>query len=338
MPIVLPKQTSASVPTPATSKASIYIETVSGKPYYKNDAGTAIEIGSGYTPPTGTGFVHITAGAQDAAAKLVDTADVADAAITLAKQANMATASVLYRKTAGVGAPEVNTLATLKTDLGLTGTNSGDQSTIVGITGTVAQFNTAITDGDLATGGGTATGTNTGDQVVVGRHMIPIMTGAIQPSVTGGSSAVTSVASAANQPDIVTLDFDATTQEYAQFAIPMPESWDEGTLTFQPIWSHAATATNFGVVWGLQAVAVSDADGIAAAFGTAQTSTDTGGTTSSQYIGPQSAAITVAGTPAAGDMVFFRVYRDPANGSDTLAIDARLHGVRLYMTNNATVD
>lgn len=43
------------------------------------------------------------------------------------------------------------------------GTNSGNQTSIVGITGTVAQFNTAITDGDLATGGGTAVGTNTGD-------------------------------------------------------------------------------------------------------------------------------------------------------------------------------
>lgn len=55
--------------------------------------------------------------------------------VTLAKQANMATASVVYRKTAGSGAPEVQTLATLKTDLGLTGTNSGDQ--IVTLTGDV---------------------------------------------------------------------------------------------------------------------------------------------------------------------------------------------------------
>lgn len=39
--------------------------------------------------------------------------------VTLAKQANMATASVVYRKTAGAGAPEVQTLATLKTDLAL---------------------------------------------------------------------------------------------------------------------------------------------------------------------------------------------------------------------------
>jgi len=55
-------------------------------------------------------------------------ATIAAGAVTLAKMANMATASVIYRKTAGSGAPEVNTLATLKTDLGLTGTNSGDQT------------------------------------------------------------------------------------------------------------------------------------------------------------------------------------------------------------------
>lgn len=79
---------------------------------------------------------------------------IAAGVVTLAMQANMATASLVYRKTAGSGAPEVNTLATLKTDLGLTGTNSGDQTTIVGITGTIAQFNTACTDADFVTSGG----------------------------------------------------------------------------------------------------------------------------------------------------------------------------------------
>jgi len=36
-------------------------------------------------------------------------------------------------------------------------TNTGDQTSIVGITGTVAQFNTALSDGSFATGGGTKT-------------------------------------------------------------------------------------------------------------------------------------------------------------------------------------
>lgn len=61
------------------------------------------------------------------------------------------------------------TASTIRTKLGVTtlsGSNTGDQTSIVGITGTIAQFNTALTDGDFATGGGTATGSNTGDNAV----------------------------------------------------------------------------------------------------------------------------------------------------------------------------
>jgi hypothetical protein len=93
---------------------------------------TLINVADGanaYTHPNHSGDVTSVAdGAQTIATK----------AVTLAKMADMATASLIYRKTAGDGAPEVNTLATLKTDLGLTGTNSGDQTiTLTGdVTGT----------------------------------------------------------------------------------------------------------------------------------------------------------------------------------------------------------
>lgn len=118
----------------------------------------------------------------------------------------------------------------------------------------------------------------------------------------------------------------------------MPKSWNEGTITFKPIWSHAATTVNFGTFWTLQAVAISDNDPIAAAYGTLQSSTDTGGTTNNLYHAPESSALTVAGTPAAEDLVFFRLSRDPANAADTMAIDARLHGIVLYITTHAETD
>jgi hypothetical protein len=57
------------------------------------------------------------------------------------------TGSLIYRKTAGTGAAETQTLATLKTDLGLTGTNSGDQTiTLIGnVTGSgTGSFATTI--------------------------------------------------------------------------------------------------------------------------------------------------------------------------------------------------
>lgn len=64
-------------------------------------------------------------------------------AVSLAKMANVASGTVFYRKTGGSGAPEVQTLATLKTDLGLTGTNSGDQTSVSGNAGTATALQTA---------------------------------------------------------------------------------------------------------------------------------------------------------------------------------------------------
>lgn len=141
-----------------------------------------------------------------------------------------------------------------------------------------------------------------------------------------------------NKNMVQTLDFDASTAEYAQFDVRMPSSWDEGTVTFIPVWSHPSTTTNFGVTWKLAGVAISNDDTLDVAFGTAQSSVDTGGTTSDLYQGPESSAITIAGTPASGDYVQFRIQRDPTDGSDNMAVDARLHGVYLFFNTTEDYD
>lgn len=171
-----------------------------------------------------------------------------------------------------------------------------------------------------------------------GKQAIAINSAAIRPSFTGGCEFFSTIASSANQPDIGYLAFDPTTEEYAQFSIPMPKKWNAGTVTAQFRWSHASTTTNFGVVWSCQALAVSDDDAIAQNYGTAQTVTDTGGTTNDLYITSETSAITIAGTPAKSDTVFFRIARVAANGSDTLAIDARLHSVTIFVTTDADTD
>lgn len=87
------------------------------------------------------------------------------------------------------------------------GTNTGDQTSIVGISGTIAQFNTAISDGSMATGGGTATGTNTGDQD------ISLM---VESDITGvtGADVVT------NMMSLTQVEYDAiTTPDAATFYI-----------------------------------------------------------------------------------------------------------------------
>ena len=155
---------------------------------------------------------------------------------------------------------------------------------------------------------------------------------------TTSGAAAGSAEMTTNKNMVITLDFDATSAEYAQFNVAMPKSWNEGTVTFVPYWSHASTTTNFGVVWKLRGVAVSDDDTLDVAFGTDQSSTDTGGTTNDLYVGPESSAITIAGTPTTNDYVMFEVYREPSDGSDTLAVDARLHGVKVKITYDHGTD
>lgn len=172
---------------------------------------------------------------------------------------------------------------------------------------------------------------------VIGKQTIWVPAGAMIARTTNGPSTGT-VETGTNKNMIKTLDFDTTTQEFAQFEVFMPKSWNLGTVTFIAVWSHAATTTNFGVAWALQGVARSDDDAQDVAFGTEQVVTDTGGTTDDLYITSESSAITIGGTPAAGDSVLFQVKRVPANGSDTMAIDARLQGVKILYTVNAGND
>jgi hypothetical protein len=46
----------------------------------------------------------------------------------------------------------------------------------------------------------------------------------------------------------------------------------------------------------------------------------------------------VAGTPAAGDLVSYQVFRDATAGADNLAVDARLLYVVLLITLDASAD
>jgi hypothetical protein len=156
-------------------------------------------------------------------------------------------------------------------------------------------------------------------------------------SRTTNGAAVGSTELATNKIIVRSFDFDTTTQEFVQFSVWFPKSWDLGTVTFQPCFSQLTTAAG-GVVFGLAGVAVSSTDDLDVAFGTAQTSTTTAGTLNKEYQGPESSAITIAGTPTAGDRVLFQINRTVSDGSDTLAQDARLHGIRLFFTTNAATD
>ena len=142
---------------------------------------------------------------------------------------------------------------------------------------------------------------------------------------------------ASNRVMVRSLDFDPTTQEYAQFSVRMPKAWDEGTISFQPYWT-ANTGNTGGVVWSLRGVCLANDDGFDAAWGSVSNSALTYITTNDMHAGPSSGAITIAGTPAANDMCMYEVSREVGNASDTLVADAKLIGVALFFTINAGDD
>lgn len=168
-----------------------------------------------------------------------------------------------------------------------------------------------------------------------GKHTISVPAAAMTARTTNGAAAATTEL-ATNDVMLNTFDFDATTSEGVQFVVPMPESWNEGTVTFIPYWTGAAGAG--GVSWTMRAVALSNDDAMDAAFGTGVNSDDTFIAANDLHIGPESATITIAGTPAAGDLVVFEVVRDVADANDTKSEDAKLIAVKVLITLNAADD
>ena len=146
------------------------------------------------------------------------------------------------------------------------------------------------------------------------------------------------VETTATRPDLNVFDFDASTKQYTQFTIGMPKSWNEGTLTYQVYWSPSTTNTG-NAIFGLQGVACADSDTIDVAYGTAINVTDAGiGTVKDQQISDESSAMTVAGSPAAGEQSYFQFFRDAADGSDTFTGECRVLGIKLFFTTDAAND
>ena len=159
----------------------------------------------------------------------------------------------------------------------------------------------------------------------------------MRPTATAGCAALTDVETTAGRPDMTSLDFDATTQEYAQFGISFPKSWDEGTITYRVFWTSTAADTD-GVSWSLQGLSVPDNTTIDAAYGTAITVDDANQSTAEEMlVTAVSGAVTISNA-AADCMTFFRVSREVADTNDTATEDARLLGIQIFFSTDASND
>ena len=170
-----------------------------------------------------------------------------------------------------------------------------------------------------------------------GKESMFIPAAAMYPSTTNPCADLAQVETTALRPDLKCLDFDASSDEFAQFAVAFPKSWNEGTVTFQPFWT--VTGTNTGTVaWALAGIAVTNDATINTAFGTAAVTTALAhsGTSNDLMVSVESGAITIAGSPSTDDVCFFQISRDVS--ADNQSGAARLIGLKVFFTTDAGND
>jgi len=226
------------------------------------------------------------------------------------------------------------------------GTSAGSMSsfTLTGDSGS----NQSIVDGntvDIAGGTGIDTVVGATDTVTVsvdstikkvGKETIWVPAVSMYPNTTNGCADIAQT-ELSNGPEIKTLDFDKDSDEFAQFAVAFPKSWNEGTVTFQAFFT--ANTTNTGTtLWVVNAVALADNGDLNTAFGTAvgPTAKAMSGTANDLAVTAESGAITIAGSPSTDEYVFFQIMRDVSG--DDLTADAKLLGIKLFFTTDAAND
>ena len=174
----------------------------------------------------------------------------------------------------------------------------------------------------------------------VGKVAIPISVSQMTPTVSNGCSALTLVETTADRPDLVVRNFSTAADEHAQFGFRAPASWNEGTVSFSVSYTHAGGQTGGldGVAWFLQGLAVSNSESADQVYGTAVVVTNDDATAEDVFHTSESAAVTLNGSPASLDFLFFRVGRDVSDGADDLDIDAGLIDITLFLTFEAKND
>jgi len=249
----------------------------------------------------------------------VDTAQIAADAITEAKIADDAVESEHLNDNVISGQTDLASGLALTDEL------------LISDAGTIKKGDISLI-ADAIDGAGLDASAGTLVNAAIGKQSIWVPAAAMYPTATAGCADIASAETTAGRPDMKVLDFDASSDENAQFSIAMPSYWNEGTITYQVYWTTTATDTD-GVAWSLSGVCVSDNDTIDVAFGTAVVVTDDAlGAAEDLCVTAESGSVTLGGSPAAGDLAFFNIERDVSDANDDMAEDARLIGIKIFYT------
>jgi hypothetical protein len=153
-------------------------------------------------------------------------------------------------------------------------------------------------------------------------------------TATTSGAQLSNVETSTNKVNYKSYDFDTAADEYVHFGIASPLNWDAGTITAEFYWTAASGSGT--VCFAIQGMSFANDDALDQAFGTAQTVTDTLITAEDVHVTSATSAVTIGGSPTAGDWLQFRIYRDVSE--DNLGVDAKLLGVRIEFTTDAHSD
>ena len=164
----------------------------------------------------------------------------------------------------------------------------------------------------------------------IGQHTIWVPAGAMEVAVTTAAASSNVVEIGTSLFAARTIDFATGADDFCYFGIQMPKSWDAGVLVCQFVWSATGTTANT-VLWAIAATSLGDDEVLTTAFPTPTSpAADTNSTTADDLMVSAEVSVTVGSTPTAEDYVVFEVSRDVSG--DTLAEDARLHGIKIHYT------
>jgi hypothetical protein len=165
---------------------------------------------------------------------------------------------------------------------------------------------------------------------------------AMAPSETDGATAATKgYATEGMTHDVMTFA-GADNDTHAAFDVVMPEAWDRGAIKVKVYWTAGGDANiDEWVEFYLAAGARSDDDALDAALGTAVNIVDQFIAADDLHVSPASAALTVGGTPALGDLIHFKLSRDydhdSGGGGVAMDVDAHVLGVLIQYQKTENV-
>lgn len=158
-------------------------------------------------------------------------------------------------------------------------------------------------------------------------------------SVTADAVATKVIGTGDERKAFAFINYNNGNDEFAVVEFEFPRKWDAGTITVVINWISPGEGTG-DVLWELAGVSVSDGDDLVGSvtdYGTPVEVSDPQFLANNLHETARSSAITLANTPAKGDVIFLRIQRLGAQAGDTFAGDVELLGISIeYTSDTAT--